>query len=296
MPHDRRTALRAADKLLRLGKLQPAIAEYTRLADEDPRDWECAAFVATLHLRARDVDGAVARYTALVDSMCAAGELTRAADTLATAMTLAPAHPPTVARLAKLLVMQGRAAAAAERLTPEMAGDDAEARLALIEIYARGGRFDAAIELAITTVAADLETGTAIADLACAAAPHDAASAFRLLDAVVARWADADMWDEAIGVLQRFVNRTPSATSALVRLVDIAVDADRTPVATRAQALLADDYLATGALDEGLAIAEDLAAREPGKQEHAARVQRAQELVGVHAAATVIPFRVSAAS
>ena len=296
MSPDRSSSLRAADKLLRLGKLQAAIAEYTRLADEDPRDWECAAFLATLHLRARDVDGAVARYTRLVDSLCAEGELTRAAETLATAMSLAPAHPPTVARLAKLLVMQGQAAAAAERLTPEMAGDDADARLALIEIYARGGRFDAAIDLAIRTVTDDVEAGQAVADLACAAAPHDGPSAFRLLDAVVARWAEAEMWDSAIGVLQRFVNRAPSATAALARLVGIAVDADRTAVASRAQALLADDYLATGAFEEGLAIAEDLAAREPGNPEHAARVQRAQELLGVQSAATVIPFRVSAAS
>jgi hypothetical protein len=98
----------------------------------------------------------------------------------------------------------------------------------------------------------------------------------------------------------------PSNIDALVRLVEVAVDGDLSSTASHAQEMLADAYLATGAIDDGLAIAEDLAAREPDNPMHAARVRKAQELRGASAppsgtgvsrgVPTILPFRVSAAS
>ena len=70
MSLDRQAARRAAEKLLRLGKLQAAIAEYVRLVRDDPRDWDAAMFLATLYLRARDTDAAVAQFTATADALC----------------------------------------------------------------------------------------------------------------------------------------------------------------------------------------------------------------------------------
>jgi hypothetical protein len=90
-----------------------------------------------------------------------------------------------------------------------------------------------------------------------------------------------------------------------VRLVEVAVDGDLGATATHAQEMLADAYLANGAVEEGLAIAEDLAAREPNNPVHVARVRQAQEMregrAPVPSAAnrtqpTVIPFRSAAAS
>src|SRR5215213_2776753 len=70
MPGDRTAALRAAEKLLRLGKLQLAIAAYTSLVQEHPQDWDSAVLLATLHLRIRDVDGAVTRFADVGDALC----------------------------------------------------------------------------------------------------------------------------------------------------------------------------------------------------------------------------------
>ena len=420
MSFDRKAALRAAEKLLRLGKLTPAIAEYTRLAHADPRDWDTGLFLASLHLRARAEDAAIAQFTAVADALCLEGDVERAAsvyariletrpgeehalrqaaglavargdaphartllmqladqqiargdlgigaETLAEAARLDPSdeatrarvfslaieagnlqrarefattgehfrvladllqeagdgetalallrraieedpdHLPTVAHLARLLVMQGNAVAAAEHLTPAMAGADTEARLALVEIFLRGGRGDAGLELAERTAAESAESLDPLARLACAAAPHVPEVAFRLVDLAVTRWVAEAAWEPAAGALQQFVSCAPSCIEALVRLVEVAVDGDLTSTASHAQEMLADAYLATGAIDEGLAIAEDLAVREPDNPMHAARVRKAQELRGASGSAsgaggsravpTVLPFRVSAAS
>ena len=83
----------------------------------------------------------------------------------------------------------------------------------------------------------------------------------------------------------------------------MAVDGDLAGTASHAQEMLADAYLASGAIEEGLAIAEDLAAREPSNPVHSSRVRRAQEMLAGAGAAdtgnrepTVIPFRSAAAS
>lgn len=421
MPLDRQAALRAAEKLLRLGKLHPAIAEYTRLVQDDPRDWDSAIFLATLHLRARDVDAAVTQFTAIADALCLDGDVARAADlykrilgarpgdehalrqaaglaitrgnadeartylleltdqqlargdsagaadTLAELSELDPSdeevrervfqlslesgnldrarrhastsahvrrladalqdagrgedalallrdaiqqdpdHLPTVAHLARLLVMQGNAVAAAEYLTPAMAGADPEARMALVEIFLRGGRHDAALELAEKTAIDNPETVDQIARLAGAAAPHASETAFRLVDMAVGRWTADAAWEPAVAALQQFVACAPTCIDALVRLVEVAVDGDLNSTASHAQEMLADAYLATGAIEEGLAIAEDLAAREPDNPVHLARVRQAHELRGEATATqpaaaanrvppTILPFRVSAAS
>lgn len=418
MSLDRQAALRAAEKLLRLGKLQPAIAEYARLVQDDPRDWDTGLFLATLYLRARDADAAMAQFTAIADALCLEGDVARAADvytrilevrpgdehalrqaaglaisrgdaaaarahlgqlsdrqlargdragaadTLAELCELDPAdeairvrvfelaldagnldrarqhastgahlrrladalqdagrgedalailqdairqdpdHLPTVAHLARLLVIQGNAAAAAEHLTPAMAGADPDARLALVEIFLRGGKGDAALEVARRTIAEQAETLEPLARLACVAAPHVPDVAFTLVDLVVARWTADSAWEPAAAALQQFVASAPTCIDALVRLVEVAVDGGLTSTASHAQEMLADAYLATGAIEEGLAIAEDLAAREPDNPVHQARVRQAQELQGEAPAppstsvargpSTVIPFRAAA--
>ena len=418
MPQDRQAALRAAEKLLRLGKLQPAIEAYVRLVESDPRDVDTAIFLATLHLRARDDEAAVTQFTAIADALCLEGDTARAADvykrilaanpgnehalrqaaglavirgsvaearslfmelvegqlargdrgaaadtlaevadldpsdqdvrarvftlaldagnldrarqyattgehfrTLADALQAAgqgdealailrraveqaPDHLPTVAHLARLLVTQGNAVAAAEYLTPAMAGSDPESRAALIEIFLRGGRGDAAIELAERTLADDPGSRDQIARLACTAAPHLPDTAFALVDMAVRGWTAETAWEPAAAALQQFVACVPTCIDALVTLVEVAVDGDLDSTASHAQEMLADAYLATGAVEEGLAIAEDLAAREPDNPVHVARVRQAQELrgggdqhaAGSRTAPTVLPFRVSAAS
>jgi hypothetical protein len=108
----------------------------------------------------------------------------------------------------------------------------------------------------------------------------------------------------AATALQRFVTRAPGCIGALVKLVEVAVDGDLGATASQAQEMLADAYLANGDIADGLAIAEDLAAREPNNPAYASRVRQAQEMLDGNqgdasagkSGHTVIPFRSAAAS
>jgi hypothetical protein len=203
----------------------------------------------------------------------------------------------------RLILETGDAVAAAEHLSAAMAGSDPEARVALIEVLLRGGRTDEAIEVARRTLADAPETVDAIARLAASAAPHEQDAAMTLVDMAAAHWTERSQWEPAAAALQQFAVRAPGSIAALVRLVEVAVDGDLGGTATHAQEMLADAYLANGAIEEGLAIAEDLAAREPTNPVHAARVRQAHEMLqggGSPSAGnrppTVLPFRSAAAS
>lgn len=420
MSHDRQAAIRAAEKLLRVGKLQPAMAAYALLVEQQPEDRDTALLLAQLHLRARDVDGAVSRFTAIADGWRLEGKLEAAfdtykrvlavraddehalghaarlaiaqqksdegrryllaladrqvarndfaagGDTLAEAATLDPSdtslrervfqlsvaagnftrarahavttshrrhvadalntagrtdeaiellhealqhdpdHLPTVARLVRYLVETGDAAAAAVYLTPGMAGSDPEARLAVVEILLRGGKTADAIETAHRTLADHPESVDVLARLAAMAAPNAIDGAVALIEMAAAHWTERAQWEPAATALQQFVTRAPGCIAALVRLVEVAVDGDLGSTASHAQEMLADAYLANGLISEGLAIAEDLAAREPNNPVHISRVRQAQDMLDGRAPAgaaggskvtpTVIPFRSAAAS
>ena len=62
MPFDREGTLRKAEKLLRQGKLDLAIAEYRAVIEDQPADWNTANTLGDLYVRAGQVDKAIAQY------------------------------------------------------------------------------------------------------------------------------------------------------------------------------------------------------------------------------------------
>ena len=52
MALDREDTLKKAEKLLRQGRLENAIAEYLRLVEDQPRDWNTANTLGDLYARA----------------------------------------------------------------------------------------------------------------------------------------------------------------------------------------------------------------------------------------------------
>ena len=48
MAFDRESTLKKAEKLLRLGRLEAAIAEYEAVAEDDPSDWNTANILGDL--------------------------------------------------------------------------------------------------------------------------------------------------------------------------------------------------------------------------------------------------------
>ena len=63
MDFDREAALKKAEKLLRQGRLEPAIAEYERVVEDQPRDWNTANLLGDLYARAGQTDKAVDQYS-----------------------------------------------------------------------------------------------------------------------------------------------------------------------------------------------------------------------------------------
>jgi tetratricopeptide (TPR) repeat protein len=302
-----------ADCQISRGDRAAAADTLSRLLALDPTSETTRGRIFNLSLesgsfeRAREHAVTTAQQRRLAGALLAAGQNDEAAIVLRSIIDTNPDDRAAVVDLARVLVARGEAMAAAEIVSFDMAGDDSDARLAVVELLFRGGKPDAALDAAEQTLAADASTIDALARLAGTAASHVPGPAFALLEMTVRHWTRQSMWEPAASALQQFVARAPSCTDALVRLVEIAVDGQLTAAAAHAQEMLADAYLAGGSIEEGLAIAEDLVAREPGNPLHVARVRLGQELQRENASkrermtppppdASILPFRVSSAS
>jgi tetratricopeptide (TPR) repeat protein len=62
VPLDREDTLKKAEKLLRQGRLDAAIAEYVRVVEDQPKDWNTANTLGDLYLRAGQTSAAVAQF------------------------------------------------------------------------------------------------------------------------------------------------------------------------------------------------------------------------------------------
>ena len=107
MAIDREAALKQAEKLLRQGKLDGAIAEYVRLVEDQPRDWTSINALGDLYVRAGDVDRAVAQFTKVGDYLFAEGFLPKAAALYKKALKVTPEHEHTLLRLSEIAAQQG---------------------------------------------------------------------------------------------------------------------------------------------------------------------------------------------
>ena len=104
-------------------------------------------------------------------------------------------------------------------------------------------------------------------------------SAYGCIDVAADAALLAGNWKQAIETLQTFVRAAPHIP-ALVKLVELCVDASLDGPLRSAQTQLADAYLDTGQGAEARVIAEDLLEHDPDCQAHAQRVRRAMELLG----------------
>ena len=68
-PFDRETALKNAEKAIKLGKVDAAIAEYTKVVEAQPRDWNTANALGDLYARANQTAKAVQQYTRIADHL-----------------------------------------------------------------------------------------------------------------------------------------------------------------------------------------------------------------------------------
>ena len=79
MAFDREDSLKKAEKLLRQGRLDAAIAEYQLVVEDQPRDWNTANTLGDLYARAGQADMAVAHYSRIAEHFMREGFYPKAA-------------------------------------------------------------------------------------------------------------------------------------------------------------------------------------------------------------------------
>ena len=389
MASQRDEALKKAEKLLRQGKLDLAIAEYVRIVEEQPRDWNSRNALGDLYIRASQPDQACAHYMQIADHLMhegfypkaaaifkkilkikpdeepvqmslgeisarqglladaknyflgiasrrrargdragadeiivrlgtldpndfdaralAASTLAQKGDPLAAATQYRAMHADLIekkrrpealaalreavrhnpgdqegrAELAREAVAAGDRDAAKAYLDREIAGDDVELLMALMEMELRSGAMDSGREILAQLLQRDASLRTRIVDLAWTLGPASPEAAFVCIDATV----DVDLasanFVDAAATLQEFATRVPGQIGSLLKLVEICVDGGLEATMYEAQAVLADAYLEAGQGSEARVIAEDLVAREPWEHAHIDRFRRALVLLGV---------------
>ncbi len=107
MPIDRAATLRNAEKLLRQGKLDQAIAEYRRVVDEHPRDWNTGNILGDLYLRANQTDHAAELFVRSADVLIAEGFLPKAGALYRKILKLKPDDEYTLSQAADIAAKQG---------------------------------------------------------------------------------------------------------------------------------------------------------------------------------------------
>ena len=107
MATERDEALKKAEKLLRQGKLDLAIAEYARMIEEQPRDWNTRNTLGDLYVRASKPDQAVAQYMQIADHLMHEGFYPKAAAIYKKILKIKPDEEAVQLNLGEISAKQG---------------------------------------------------------------------------------------------------------------------------------------------------------------------------------------------
>ena len=107
MATDREDTLKKAEKLLRQGRLDAAIAEYVRVADEQPGDWATANTLGDLYVRAGQQDKAAAQYARIGQHFMEEGFYPKAGAIYKKLLKLTPDDEAVQLNLAEISQRQG---------------------------------------------------------------------------------------------------------------------------------------------------------------------------------------------
>ena len=145
MAIDRDATLKKAEKLLRQGRLEPAIAEYLSVVEEFPRDWSTANTLGELYARAGQPQQAVGQYVRIAQHFVDEGFYPKAAAHYKKILKLQPQDETTQLQLADISARQGLLADAKSHLNAIAARRRAKGdRRGAAEIVVRLGTIDPA--------------------------------------------------------------------------------------------------------------------------------------------------------
>jgi tetratricopeptide (TPR) repeat protein len=104
---DRPLTLRNAEKLLRQGKLDAAIAEYLRVVEDQPQDWNTANVLGDLYMRAGQSDKAVEQFARIADSLSREGFWPKAAALYKKIIKIRPDDEHALLQAGEMAAVQG---------------------------------------------------------------------------------------------------------------------------------------------------------------------------------------------
>jgi tetratricopeptide (TPR) repeat protein len=206
---DREATLRKAEKFLRQGRLDNAIAEYLHVVEENPRDWNTVNALGDLLVRAGQIESANEHYVRIADHLFEEGFLPRAAAVYKKILKLRPDMEHALLRTAEIFEKQGLVADAKAAL-----GNVAERRVK------RGDRRGAAeINLRIGTLdPSDLVAGMAAAR--AAGELGDAAGALERLIKLASDFQERGKFTESLQALDEAIRLDPDNAEVRAALVN----------------------------------------------------------------------------
>ncbi len=259
MAIDRVATLRNAEKLLRQGKLDLAIAEYAKVVEEEPRDWNTANLIGDLYLRAGKTDKAVEQFLQIADSLNDEGILPKAGALYKKILKIKPDHEHALLQAADIIGGQGLYADARAYLNTvielrKARGDERGAAQARIRIGSLDptdfdGRLDAARARLVI---------------------KDAQGALRDLKEMAGELADQERTAEAIEVLREAAGIDPEDPEVRERLLRVYFDAGDYARALQCAVTVAQFKTIAARLeevgqpDEALAALREAAKANPG--------------------------------
>ena len=108
MAIDRDATLKQAERLLRQGKLEGAIAEYVRLIEDQPQDWNTINALGDLYMRGGKNDKAIEQYVRVADHQFSEGFFAKSAALYKKALKLQSDHEHILMQLAGIGERQGK--------------------------------------------------------------------------------------------------------------------------------------------------------------------------------------------
>ena len=107
-PFDRETALKNAEKAIKLGKVDAAIAEYVRVVESHPRDWNSANALGDLYVRAKQIEKGVQQYTRIAEHLAEEGFYPKAAALFKKILKIKPDDEYSLLQTADLSAKSGK--------------------------------------------------------------------------------------------------------------------------------------------------------------------------------------------
>ena len=262
------------------GDLRGADEITIRLGELDTNDLDARWAGIRAMMNAGDPVAAIGQLSELATDLGEQGRAKDALTALREVVELDPTNLENRAKLVRACLANGDITGAQEHLTQDVVGDDPALMLALVEVELRGGRHGPACEVLERILTLTPDARDQVTALGWALSETDVDAGFICLDQVVKVTTAAADWDGAATLLQEFVARAPNHVPALVKLVEVCVDAGLEAPMYGAQGQLADAYLAQGLAAEARVIAEDLVTREPWERAHIDRLRQALVALG----------------